>query len=35
MEVSISNVIINYFLLHADVNVLPFEKLQRLANELQ
>ena len=35
MEISISNVIINYFLLHADVNVLSFEKLQCLVNKLQ
>lgn len=35
MEVSISNVIINYFLLHVDENFLSYEKLQELINLIQ
>lgn len=35
MEVSISNVIVNYFLLHTDVNVLTYQKLQELIELLE
>lgn len=35
MEVSVSNVIINYFLLHTDIDILKYSDLQALIKQLQ